>query len=348
MLNDDNINHQTPFDWPEFSRLGGRAFYFGEDTGGTMHHKFCLIDGKTLLIGSYNWTYRAANRNRENLIVLIATDGMDTAPFRQEMAELIRLARSVCEPETPQPAPLSTALIPDPSAGLLRARILTLEIEIAVLEEQKQQHESVLTQYQHLIRVHLGDLLTDIADLRAKIAGREALQSGRRSDTERAENLRFASEQTHRHVEEAIANPLPTLTDDGQAELRRLFRKAAAQAHPDRFINDPIRCKQATEFMARLNAAYAQKDLDTLRRLVDELTDGRVFDTALGTISDQAVLEKRLSRLLALKAELLTQIETIEQDEAYLWMTAEGDVQERLMVLREELSKQKEALICAL
>ena len=100
--------------------------------------------------------------------------------------------------------------------------------------------------------------------------------------------------------------------------------------------------------MARLNAAYAQKDLNTLRRLVDELTDGRVFSTAIETISDQAVLEKRLSRLLALKAELLTQIETIEQDEAYLWMTAEGDVQERLMVLREELSKQKEALICAL
>ena len=51
---------------------------------------------------------------------------------------------------------------------------------------------------------------------------------------------------------------------------------------------------------------------------------------------------------MALKAELLTQIETIEQDEAYLCMTAEGDVQERLMVLREELMKQKEALICAL
>ena len=36
-------------------------------------------------------------------------------------------------------------------------------------------------------------------------------------------------------------------------------------------------------------------------------------------------------------------IETIEQDEAYLWTTAEGDVQERLMFLREELSKQKAA-----
>ncbi|TAE30631.1 MAG: DUF1669 domain-containing protein [Cytophagales bacterium] len=348
VLNDDLINHQTPFEWPEFTRLGGRAYYFRDDTGGTMHHKFCVIDGETLLLGSYNWTYRAANRNRENLIVLTQTDGIDTAPFRQELAELVRLSRPICEPEPPQPEPLSTALVLNPSLGLLRVRIRTLEVEIAVLEEQKQQREGVLTQYQHLIRVHLGDLLTDIADLKARIAEREAMQSGRRSDAERAENLRSASEQTYRHVADAVANPLPDLNNDDQTELRRLFRKAAAQAHPDRFINDPARCQQATAFMARLNTAYAQKDLTTLRQLMADLDEGRVFDTALETITDRTLLEKRLARLLALKAQLLAQIETIEQDEAYGWMTAEGDIHERLMALREELSKQKEALTCAL
>lgn len=35
-----------------------------------MHHKFAVIDGQTVLTGSYNWTRGAANNNEENLVVL--------------------------------------------------------------------------------------------------------------------------------------------------------------------------------------------------------------------------------------------------------------------------------------
>jgi cardiolipin hydrolase len=34
-----------------------------------MHHKFAVLDGHTLLTGSYNWTRGAASDNEENLIV---------------------------------------------------------------------------------------------------------------------------------------------------------------------------------------------------------------------------------------------------------------------------------------
>jgi cardiolipin hydrolase len=34
-----------------------------------MHHKFAILDGATLLTGSYNWTRGAARDNEENLIV---------------------------------------------------------------------------------------------------------------------------------------------------------------------------------------------------------------------------------------------------------------------------------------
>ena len=34
-----------------------------------MHHKFAIVDGETLLTGSYNWTCGAARDNEENLIV---------------------------------------------------------------------------------------------------------------------------------------------------------------------------------------------------------------------------------------------------------------------------------------
>lgn len=34
-----------------------------------MHHKFAIVDGETLLTGSYNWTRGAAHDNEENLII---------------------------------------------------------------------------------------------------------------------------------------------------------------------------------------------------------------------------------------------------------------------------------------
>ncbi len=41
-----------------------------DNTSHHMHHKFALIDGTTLITGSYNWTRSAELYNHENIIVL--------------------------------------------------------------------------------------------------------------------------------------------------------------------------------------------------------------------------------------------------------------------------------------
>jgi mitochondrial cardiolipin hydrolase len=48
-----------------FRLLGGRA-----GTASKMHHKFAVIDGRAVAIGSYNWTMESEERNYENLVVL--------------------------------------------------------------------------------------------------------------------------------------------------------------------------------------------------------------------------------------------------------------------------------------
>lgn len=40
-----------------------------DEASSHMHHKFCIVDKKILLTGSYNWTKSAADRNQENLLV---------------------------------------------------------------------------------------------------------------------------------------------------------------------------------------------------------------------------------------------------------------------------------------
>jgi hypothetical protein len=67
----------------------GCKFYFSGDEN-PMHNKFCLIDGQVLINGSYNWTYYAENKNREN--VLIITDEQQViSAFVDEFNRLVTL-----------------------------------------------------------------------------------------------------------------------------------------------------------------------------------------------------------------------------------------------------------------
>jgi phosphatidylserine/phosphatidylglycerophosphate/cardiolipin synthase-like enzyme len=51
-----------------------------------MHHKFAVLDGASLLNGSYNWTRSAATFNEENLIV--TSDAALVATFSRQFCEM--------------------------------------------------------------------------------------------------------------------------------------------------------------------------------------------------------------------------------------------------------------------
>lgn len=57
-----------------------------DDTSNHMHHKFALVDGRTLANGSFNWTRSASQYNQENLVV---TDDVTlVAAFMQRFERL--------------------------------------------------------------------------------------------------------------------------------------------------------------------------------------------------------------------------------------------------------------------
>ena len=56
IIHNDYINNrEAGLSFQSFIDLGGE-FYFS-DTFNPMHNKFCVIDNKVLINGSYNWTY---------------------------------------------------------------------------------------------------------------------------------------------------------------------------------------------------------------------------------------------------------------------------------------------------
>lgn len=70
-----------------------RLMYGLKGRGTKMHHKFCILDGRAVLTGSYNWTLESENQNYENLVILRAPEIVDA--YRREFEMLWAEAHEV-------------------------------------------------------------------------------------------------------------------------------------------------------------------------------------------------------------------------------------------------------------
>ena len=70
ILLDDIINHcDFGADFNLFIQENGSEFYLYPPSLRFMHNKFCIVDGKIVVTGSYNWTNYAETRNHENIVI---------------------------------------------------------------------------------------------------------------------------------------------------------------------------------------------------------------------------------------------------------------------------------------
>ena len=85
VLNDDNTNRSV-LDFNIISSLGGEVIYTKSNKS-LMHCKFCIIDDLILIIGSYNWTTKAEEANKEQ-ITISSGDNEEIEKFNHEFSEI--------------------------------------------------------------------------------------------------------------------------------------------------------------------------------------------------------------------------------------------------------------------
>lgn len=106
IANDEANFRETGLDFDALRRVGGRVFAAGQNRGKTfMHNKFCIIDGQTVITGSFNWSY-GARQNHEN--ITISTEAGPLA--RQFLAEFEQLRTRYAPSGPTAPLDLSKVL----------------------------------------------------------------------------------------------------------------------------------------------------------------------------------------------------------------------------------------------
>ena len=93
LIHNDYINNrETGLPFQSLIDKGGKVYF--SNLYNPMHNKFCIVDKRVLINGSYNWTYYAENKNRENILVL-KKEQKTIKAFHQEFDRLKKLAEQV-------------------------------------------------------------------------------------------------------------------------------------------------------------------------------------------------------------------------------------------------------------
>ncbi len=92
LINNDKINNKLnglPFD----KLIQNEAALYVAEPPSLIHHKFCIIDDRTVIDGSYNWTIGAETNNDENIVVIENGKVIDT--FIKTFKKLLREYKKV-------------------------------------------------------------------------------------------------------------------------------------------------------------------------------------------------------------------------------------------------------------
>jgi len=93
VLVEDEINVSEEMYFLTFLNSGGQLYWDDH------HHKFCVVDIKTVITGSYNWTYRAKGRVRRENIVIIKDNQELCEYFSDEFNRLIKESKKQLLPK---------------------------------------------------------------------------------------------------------------------------------------------------------------------------------------------------------------------------------------------------------
>jgi hypothetical protein len=343
----DEINAKARFNLDELALQGAKIWIWNTATLGTMHHKFMVVDSNTVMVGSYNWTVAAAGYNKENANVFSGSE----APIK----DFLDVFKEIC-----QQAKLNIAtpenIITDVSISnvkaTLRIKIIELEALISEQEEEKADIQGTLGRFVIRLRQRLGSLILKKMQLDTEYAHLVAEKSGKRSDQENYENLKDAHKENAKAFETAKNKTITSLNKADQIDIKKMFREAIFAVHPDRFNGDPEKEAKATEITARLNDAYRNNDIETVREIWLSILNGTAFSFNLSDINDLDKLEELLKRLQAKYAQLFNDVKTLKTDGYYpvatdptSWEAYFADMETKLQtnieLLKMEIKKLK-------
>ncbi|WP_154657060.1 phospholipase D-like domain-containing protein [Hugenholtzia roseola] len=349
LLQDDINFGQYGLDFSEFKRLGGELVAVSKEL---MHNKFCIIDKKKVLSGSYNWTFRAANQNKENLIVI--KEGEMVAEFCREFADLF--ARYT-----------GREMVYQEGLGInlylksLQQEIKFLDQEISLLETEKESIFEKISRFLHQQNVYLYQNLKDLLHWRTQAAAQKAAQTQKQADKQQFEALKEEAKNFESNFSKNFENESENAQNadfeaqqdtrsphfepptSAQNDLKSLFREIAKRCHPDRVR--PEHEAAARKIFEAAQKAKAKGDKARLQQILETLKAGIAFGYDIENITEIELLEKLKKERLLQKEKLLEEIATLQAKKEWQILTSYQDLKAYFEEIKNQILTEIENLM---
>lgn len=164
----------------------------------------------------------------------------------------------------------------DPELALLAEELKRVTAELADLETEQAELEHLVARFQAAHNEALGQRISQLLKLRMRLLERELKRQPEAQaafDQARREFEEFEQEQEIQ--KETDARTKWELSDEEEAELKRLFRSASKLCHPD--LVAPEHHDAAAQMFRELRRAYDEGDLVRVRQLAQR-TQAGLFD----------------------------------------------------------------------
>lgn len=198
----------------------------------------------------------------------------------------------------------------------LNNQILQLEREIAALEKTLSESEQKVNVFTAQIRNQLQPQIKRIQELVALYKKQKQEKKAKRLEQKKKGKhyqppQQFPSPKNARETDEKTPEP-------NQQDLKRLYKEAIVQVHPDKFVNeDESKTERAHELTLQLNELYESGDLEELKGFHEHILSGNAmahipFKTA--SLKDPVSM---LTYLQNKRAELLKNLQEIKTSELF-------------------------------
>ncbi len=325
IINDDDINRKSNVLLGLLQSAGVRIHYF-DPTMGLMHHKFCLIDDNFLIAGSYNWTYSAANRNEESILIIDGDDAL-ISHFSDEFRQ-IKSKMGIVD-----------AGLPSLNAEFLeyRTQIFYLDTEISKLSTEIAENEFVISEFETLLKKSVGDLVLKKLYLEKILHEIIAKLTRKQEDNEKLTEKEDVLREYEESLEKAIRQEIPKTDPETEQEMKKIFRECMMMIHPDRYADDPEKEDEANQIAAALNDAYKKKDFEKLQQIHEDLNNGIAFKSEWIASNDLAMLMKIIEKLKNRRQMLIDELDSLRSH--FVWRVRDkyGSYEDYFEFLKKEI-----------
>ncbi|MBU3681124.1 MAG: hypothetical protein FGM16_04195, partial [Flavobacterium sp.] len=175
----------------------------------------------------------------------------------------------------------------------LIAQIKLISLQLETLSIEKGETEALIEQFNHRYILELNPLIGKILKLKKKIYER-LKKHGIEDDT-----YKNIEEEFRKNNEDYLNQSkiiIPDLTDDESLSLKEMYREGTKYCHPDS-SNCIYEDKQkASEIFDQLTKAYKLKDVELVKKILQELRIGKPIDN-IGNIDELELLRAKLLSL---------------------------------------------------